>query len=457
MSEPSAGGYASRTGATWPLADLEARLVRALDLAMIVVQDFADAGYTDDVVPQLSFGPDKVIAETTILAYAAAGATANPVVTQKVAALADVLAPLCRSRRTLVDLAQRPARAFKYAVPHVLLNRLGRHNDDFDAFIARQCDMAQQMADDLPPCARLERHWIGQMWREDAARPSMPHLQGTVAEQPFDVLGASREDTYALTHILFYLSDFGRQPVPGLPRGRRAVLADVQACLARYLDAEDYDLCGELLMAWPQLRAPWDPVAAFCFRVLAGVEDFVGVLPCGNVDYTRSSSMAPAARQRYARATAYHTAYVMGFLCAVALRHGAPPLHAQISSPSPLVWPELLDLVNPGRGHWLPIFQELPVGEKPALTELVADTALVQAVAQRDYPRVGKALALADQGGVWGPLQSATAGRLVSLGVASGLSAPSSRSAAQDTVPRPRGEPAEIRSPTRVRPGIRSQ
>ena len=444
MSEPQAGGHASLTDAAWPLADLEARLVRALDLAMIVVQDFAEAGYTDDAVPQLSFGPDKVIAETAILAYAAAGATTNPVVTQKVAALADVVAPLCRSRGTLVDLAQRPARAFKYAVPHVLLSRLGRNNDDFDTFISRQCDMAQQMAIDLPPCARLERHWIDQTWREPAHHTCTPDLQGTVAELPFDILGASREDTYALTHILFYLSDFGRHPVPGLPRGRGAILADVQACLARQLDAEDYDLCGELLMAWPQLRAPWDPVPAFCFRVLASLEDAVGVLPCGNVDYTRSSSMAPEARQRYARATAYHTAYVMGFLCAVTLRHGAPPLHAEVPSPSPLVWPELLDLVDPGRGHWLPIFQELPDTEKSALTALVADTAVVQAVAQRDYSRAGKVLALADQGGVWGPLQSAAAERLLSLGVAMDLFTANSRSAAKDTAPQPPGEPAEI-------------
>lgn len=443
MSERPAGGHAGNIDAVWPSADLEARLVRALDLAMVVVQEFADAGYTDDVVPQLSFGPDKVIAETAILAYAAAGATANPVVAQKVAALADVLAPWCRSRGTLVDLAQRPARAFQYAVPHVLLSRLGRTNVDFDEFIARQCDLAQQMAIDLPPCARLERRWIDRTWRDDRGpHPSVSDLQGTVAELPFDVLGASREDTYGLTHILFYLSDFGRHPVPRLPRGRGPILADVQACLARCLDAEDYDLCAELLMAWPQLRAPWDPVPAFCFRVLASVEDAVGVLPCGNVDYTRASSMASAARQRYVRATAYHTAYVMGFLCAVALRHGGPPLYADAPSASPPLWPELLDLVNPARGHWLPIFLELPDTQKSALTQLVADTAVVQAVAQRDYPRVGKALALADRGGVWGPLQSAAAERLLSLGVAMDLSTSRSRSAAQDTARQPSGEPA---------------
>ncbi len=345
--------------------------------------------------------------------------------------MADVVAPLSRSHRTLVDLAQRPTRAFKYAVPHVLLSRLGRSNDDFDSFISGQCDIAQRMAIDLPPCARLERHWILTTWRESAEQGSMFDLQGTVAELPFDVLGASREDTYALTHILFYLSDFGRRPVLGLTRDRGAILADVQACLARFLDAEDYDLCGELLMAWPELRAPWDPVPAFCFRVLASVEDAVGVLPCGNVDYARSSSMASAARERYTRATAYHTAYVMGFLCALTLRRGTPALHSGVSCLPGRVWPELLDLVDPVRGHWLPVFEALPDCDKPSLTTFLADTAVVQAIAKRDYARVSKVLAVADQGGVWGPLQSAAAEQLLSLGAAMDLASSSSTSGAR--------------------------
>ena len=102
-------------------------------------------------------------------------------------------------------------------------------------------------------------------------------------------------------------------------------MADVEAWLVRYLDRDDFGLCAELLMAWPQLRAPWSPTAAFAFQVLAAAEDEVGVLPCGNVDSDRLATLQGPERTRYARATSYHTALVMGFLCAVCLAADAPP------------------------------------------------------------------------------------------------------------------------------------
>lgn len=115
--------------------------------------------------------------------------------------------------------------------------------------------------------------------------------------------------------------------------------------------------------------------------------------------------MPPAARERYTRATAYHTAYVMGFLCALMLRRGAPALHPEVPCLPGRVWPELLDLVDPARGHWLSVFEALSDSDKHSLTAFLADTAVVQAIAGRDYARVSKVLAVADQGGVSGPLQ----------------------------------------------------
>ena len=91
---------------------------------------------------------------------------------------------------------------------------------------------------------------------------------------------------------------------------------DVGSLLAGYMDAEDYDLAGELLLAWPLMGAPWSPSAAFAFRVLASIEDQVGVLPCGNVNLAHLAQLEGEERARYALGTAYHTAYVMGFLCA---------------------------------------------------------------------------------------------------------------------------------------------
>mgnify|MGYP003375912493 CR=1 FL=1 len=224
---------------------------------------------------------------------------------------------------------------------------------------------------------------------------------------------------FALTHELFYVSDFARTPAPRLPRPRRAVLADVRALLARFVRLEDYDLSGELLMAWPELAAPWDPAAAFCFRVLAEVADEVGTLPCGNVDPARVAALNADEAGKYLRATGYHTAFVMGFCCAAALRAGPPPRSLPPAEPVPsadVVWPELYPLIDHRRGHWQPVFETLAESEKRALTPLLADMATLDCLEVRDYRRTAHVLAVAARGGIEGPMQRQARTMLAALG-----------------------------------------
>src|SRR5207237_1174092 len=130
----------------------------------------------------------------------------------------------------------------------------------------------------------------------------------TALDLPMDVVGSSRDEAYALTHFFFYLTDFGNQSEQlRIRRPLATVLAEAEALLLRYLDAEDYDVCGELLCLWPLARVPWNPSATFAFRVLMRVEDEVGLLPSGNVDLSRLNRLEGDAQTTYALGNAYHT------------------------------------------------------------------------------------------------------------------------------------------------------
>ena len=83
----------------WPAADLERRLCRVrLDLAAQTVTDFADTGYTNTLDPRASFGPEKVVAEAAMLAYAASGVVGRSGFRRRVDDLAGRLVPYVRSR-----------------------------------------------------------------------------------------------------------------------------------------------------------------------------------------------------------------------------------------------------------------------------------------------------------------------------------------------------------------------
>lgn len=379
------------------LGDLEARLCRALDLAEVVVDDFGDTGYTDDERRELGFGAEKVVAEATMLAYAASAVPAAPEVRSRVEALCRSLAPRVRSRRALADSALHPGRAFKYAVPHVLLTAMGHEDPGVDAFFRARCERAAVLGADLPPSAQLERTWITRLWGSGPAVDAVRQGE-TLLDRPVDLLSDTREDAYALTHQLFYLTDFGRTRPSPLSRPIALVLAEVEGLLLTYLDAEDYDLAGELLMAWPQLGVPWSPAAAFAFRVLARVEDEVGVLPCGNVDLARLALLTGVERTRFARATGYHTAFVMGFLCAVALRAGDRQLPRIAGSARPdKTWQRFRDLIDAGQGHWLADFDRAEASEKRVLGTMLGNLALVQALRLHDYAGLGRVLAMATE------------------------------------------------------------
>jgi hypothetical protein len=187
------------------------------------------------------------------------------------------------------------------------------------------------------------------------------------------------------------------------PRRRSTILGETDSLLAKYLDAEDYDLSGEVLWAWPLLRARWSPPAQFGFRVLASVEDRVGLLPCGNINPTRLVELEGEERKRYALGTAYHTAFVMGFLCAISLRPGRRPPNAIVGRQFD---GNCLDLLlresATVRGYWQSEFFRLRTREQQALVPMIADIVILQKCRARDYEGVKDILRLADDHGFFG-------------------------------------------------------
>jgi hypothetical protein len=383
---------------TWDEVDLEARLCRALDVAAQTINHFAVGGYTDKQSPMFGFGPEKPAAETAMLIYAASALGHRPNVAGRIEELARALAPHVRSDRVYVDISLHPTLALKFAVPHILLTRLGYQDEIFDSFL-RSCLSSQvRKGRDRPPSALVENRWISSLWGGQDTKPvCRADLVDSVLRWSLDILGGLRDDAYAFTHLIMYCTDFGFQNCR-LPRRRSVILGEAESLLTRYIDVEDYDLAGEILLTWPLTGTPWSAAAAFCFRVLANVEDQVGVLPCGNINLSRLNQLEGVERARYALGTAYHTAYVMGFLCAASLRPGRIP-------PTRIVGPQhtrsfldrLLTYLDDDQGHWQPVFSGLAEPEQRVLTPFILDIAIMQSCRRRDYKAASQILSLASE------------------------------------------------------------
>ncbi len=389
----------------WDRNDLQRRLRHALEIADQAVQHLADSGYSDSLQPENNFPPDKLLAETAFLLLAAAAASPTAELELQIARLAQRLIPLARSNRVLFTLTLHPALALDYAHAHICLSRLGYPDPLFDKHLLRVLGSRVVFSRERVPYRMLELAWARQTWRSAvlcSGDSNDSRSLDTILNHSIDIFGASAEDIYALTHAVMYLRDFNLSPQP-LPRPRWILLAEAEGLLARAIDQHDYDIAAELLMAWPLTGKKWSSGASFAFAVLAHIEDEAGYLPAASTRLNRIERLRGAKRKRYVLATAYHTAYVMGILCAVALQPGRlPPATIRnsscISGSVERISPFLAD--DSHTRHWAAPFARLSSEEQNALSPFLLSIALHRATSRRDFCMVGSLLKLASSLGL---------------------------------------------------------
>lgn len=366
-----------------------------LDVAETVVRVLLSQQAAEGEEPQ----PEKVLSETALLLLFSARADASHrQVHRRIRALAKQLVPYARSDRVLAGITLAPVLAREYAAAHVCLSRLGYPDPKFDEVLTQSLSSGASLRRERVPYRQLELEWLGDIWNPARGgrkrRPSAALAAATTAGLGLDPLSPTRDDVYAFTHSLLYLTDFGRRR--RLPRPKTELIADAEPALAHSLDADDFDVSAETLLAWPLLRARWSAAGTFGFHVLMRVEDEVGYLPSLSLSDERYRALEGAERKRYVVAEAYHTVYVMGLLCAATLQAGAPPPKPLSARRATGVADELFELLVPREQapQWERDLAELDPRQREALTPLLADAALQRGVEASAFERIREVLAL---------------------------------------------------------------
>jgi hypothetical protein len=347
---------------------------------------------------------EKVIAETALLLLACQKVAAgDPTLTSSLCKVAELLIPYARNEQTIINSCLHPGLTRDYAFAHICLSKLGFQDTTADQLF-RLCLHAEvARGKERLPHRMLEQEWLKRVWDlsdTDSVDEFVVMRFSALGHSP-DLFAATRDDIYALTHAVMYATDLGERTVR-LPRPKYEILADAEVALAHCLDQQDYDLCGEILLAWPYLNAKWSASAAFAFQVLTVVEDAVGFLPAPLTRMSRYDALENEERSRYALATVYHTAYVMGLLCAAALGQGRTPPAAiprtrRVGSAERIL-AMIEDQDQPP--HWRNHLAQLDKQSQDALAPMLVTIALKRAVAGRDLAQVRKLLEYCVQNGI---------------------------------------------------------
>jgi hypothetical protein len=388
------------TEARWDRLDLARRLCHALDIALKSLERLAASGYQDPVEPANNLPAEKIIAETAVLLIAASTIRDSDALSTRFDRVARALIPHARSDRMRLGLCMRPALAWDYGLAHLCLRRLGYPDAQFERLLRRSLRSQACAGRERPPHRVLEIEWMSRMKR--GLRAATPQGCSATARQsvlnhPIDIYGGTRDDVYAFTHAVMYVADFNIHP-QSFPRPPAVLLAEAEAALARALDEEDYDIGGELILAWPLTGTTWSAAAAFGFHVLADVEDQVGFLPAAATQLHRLNALQGEARGEYLSATAYHTAYVMGLLCAAALGDDhAPPRRLPTRDGATGSAAAVTEFLNDGsrRRHWQDLFDRLSPDQRDAASGMLLMIGLHRRIAAHDFEAVAALLGIA--------------------------------------------------------------
>lgn len=381
----------NQQGKFWDRKDLIRRLYSVLEVAEQAVGLLVPLGFQDPDDPTVGVTSEKVVSETALLLLASNSVAAdNPEIHSISYRIAKYLIPYARNKQVLINLCLNPALTLNFTSAHICLSRLGFPDLQVDKMLQLASEMETVKSRERLPHRLLEQNWLKRLWTPSNTHSSDSALATlSMLGQPMDVFFSSRDDIYAFTHAIMYISDFGERKVR-LPRLKKEILADAEAALCCCLDKQDYDLCGELLLAWPYLGEKWSSTATFAFHVLTRIEDAVGFLPSPLTQLERYKSLSGERRARYAIATVYHTAYVMGLLCAALLRYDCvPPLSILLTRCDNNAQAMLKVIDNHEHvPHWQDDFSKLEMKYQNTLVPMLVTIAMKRAVVSRDYEQV---------------------------------------------------------------------
>jgi hypothetical protein len=299
------------------------------------------------------------------------------------------------------DILRYPSICLQMATPHILLEILGSKDPRFNALLVCAEAAGASRGHEVVPYRELEIIWLRSLWRNELrGRQLEETARKTALGNSIDLLNGTRDDAYAHTHSIMYYSDFGNWQQP-LSRPTEEFLCESATILARALMVEDYDLAAEALMAWPLTSSAWSPVAAFGFRVLASLEDQIGFLPSGPSASTQQMNLAGEEKTRHALASSYHTAYVMGMLCALSLKPGrGSPFEIAGPSFSATLIEDLQACVSKTGAHWEQVFQSLSRREQATLAAFLLDVAIIQCSRKGNFAQMVRLLETAVENGM---------------------------------------------------------
>lgn len=312
-------------------------------------------------------------------------------VQQQLKQICQICRPLVYTPRNRMLVSRYPHTAITFGISHFALAKMGLGDADFGHAIDAAFRTKQVQSVERLPYRNMEVRWLQSLLFADERVCFDDLLPASILNAHAQPLRMSTSDTYAYTHALMYLSDFGDRQLPhSLNLDQLSRLND--KLIAAQIVNENLDILGELLMATIFLGKPWSARAQFGWHVLAETWSQFGVLPSPSFEVKEYTKLSSSDARAYAFKHTYHTIYVGAILCSLILRYPERLRDQEhdLEDQSAMPLDEMLRRLDgcPSLGgvsscQWTKVFQGARI-EPSTLSALLCDGLAVHAVQQYD-------------------------------------------------------------------------
>ncbi len=224
--------------------------------------------------------------------------------------------------RGFAELARRmPSYAYAILLPYITLRTTGYRSSFHEESLRLAWASGYLFAVEVVPHRVLDREYF--LWKAGllSSEPDWPKLYANtaLAVAP-DALHLDHEAAYAITHTLFYLSDWGRRKPPFEAEESARVTRILDCLMVHYWRVRHWDLLGELLVNRVALGARESPLATGASAGFLNAWRPDGCIPGGGLEIEGLDKASPSERESIIFRECYHTTLVGVFYCVSALQ-----------------------------------------------------------------------------------------------------------------------------------------
>lgn len=224
--------------------------------------------------------------------------------------------------RAFAELARRmPSYGYAILLPYIALRSTGYRSSFNEESIKLSWSRGFLFSVELVPHRVLDREHF--LWKA-GLRSSEPdwlklYAETVLAVTP-DPLHIDKEATYAITHTLFYLSDWGRR-LPPFQEAEAARVTSILDCLiVHYWRLSHWDLLGELLANRVSMRARESRLEAGAAAAFLKAWRPEGCIPGEGFEIEGLGKAPPSEKESIIFRECYHSTLVGVLYCVSALQ-----------------------------------------------------------------------------------------------------------------------------------------